>query len=128
MNCPKCGGTMTSVTVDQASVERCENCGGLWFDLLEHEHIKKARVAGQLDTGDPAVGQSHDSQSRIACPRCSAQMIRMVFPDKPHIHYEACTVCYGLYLDAGEFKDFAHPSFAERIRDAFGHLLHRPRA
>ena len=119
---------MKSVTVDQITVDRCETCGGLWFDLLEHEHLKNAKAGQAIDTGDPAIGKSHDAQRHIACPRCSTQTIGMVFPDKPHIHYEACTVCYGLYLDAGEFKDFTHESFADRIRDAFGHLLHRPKS
>ena len=47
-------------------------------------------------------------------------MIQMAFPEQPHIKYEMCSVCNGLFLDAGEFKDLQETSFAERIKDLFG--------
>ena len=46
-------------------------------------------------------------------------MIRMVDLDQPHIWYESCKVCKGVYFDAGEFKDFSKRTFADFFRDLF---------
>jgi Zn-finger nucleic acid-binding protein len=36
----------------------------------------------------------------------SSKMIRMVDIDQHCIWYEKCPACYGVWLDAGEFKNF----------------------
>lgn len=122
MNCPKCKATMKSVTVDAIQVDRCTGCGGLWFDLREHERLKGIPGGEKADSGDPARGGQQDSIRAVDCPRCKTRMIAMSFPEQPHIHYEMCSVCHGLYLDAGEFADYAHLTLAERVRHALGFL------
>lgn len=121
MDCPKCKARMESVEVDQYEIDRCTACGGLWFDLREHEHLKDIAGSERVDTGKPADGPA--PSRAIDCPRCKTGMIRMTFVEQPHIQYEMCSVCHGLYLDAGEFKDFKQTTVAERIRHAFGHLF-----
>lgn len=98
---------MHAVVVEEVEIERCEGCGGLWFDMLEEELLKPH--ADKVDTGDPETGRRHNQIDRIECPRCLAgqPLIRMVDPGQPHIWFESCTVCYGRFYDAGEFKDFA---------------------
>ena len=34
-----------------------------------------------------------------------------------NIHYEACTTCYGVFFDAGEFRDYAERSVLDFFRD-----------
>lgn len=115
MKCPKCQSPFEQVTTSGATVDRCTVCQGLWFDLLEHEELKQH--ADAIDTGDAAVGATHNSNDRIACPKCpNSPMIRMVDPAQPHIWFESCTVCYGRFYDAGEFRDFAEVTFGEFIR------------
>jgi Zn-finger nucleic acid-binding protein len=46
-------------------------------------------------------------------------MIRMVDVDQHHIDYEACTTCYGIFLDAGEFKDLKSFTIADYLRGLF---------
>lgn len=119
MRCPKCAGEMKPVAVEGVEVDRCEACEGMWFDLREHEHLRaKTRVSRRIDTGDTAKGKANDEVRDILCPRCHADMVKMVFVDQPHIHYESCNTCGGVYLDAGEFRDMKHLTLAERVRHA----------
>ena len=107
MRCPKCQAVMQAVVVEEVEIERCEGCGGLWFDMLEEELLRAH--AEKVDTGDPEIGRRNNSIDRIDCPRCESgqPLIRMVDSGQPHIWFESCTVCYGRFYDAGEFKDFA---------------------
>ena len=44
-------------------------------------------------------------------------MISMVDLNQPHIKYEACTVCYGVFFDAGEFKDYKEKTILDLFKD-----------
>src|SRR5687767_2681433 len=33
VECPKCSGTLQPVVQDNIEVDRCVQCGGLWFDM-----------------------------------------------------------------------------------------------
>jgi len=46
-------------------------------------------------------------------------MVKQVFPKQTHIHYEQCSICGGVYLDAGEFRDFTDLTLTERIKYLF---------
>jgi Zn-finger nucleic acid-binding protein len=116
---------MESVTVESMQVDRCTGCSGLWFDLREHEHLKSVRGAEEVDTGDPARGKQQDAARNVMCPKCKTRMISMVFPEQPHIHYEMCSVCSGVYLDAGEFADYKQMTLAERVKYALTPLMKR---
>ena len=93
---------------DNIEVDRCDQCGGLWFDRLEAERLRKVRGSEAVDAGNAEVGEQHNTQGKIECPRCHTQMIRMVDLDQHHIWYESCPVCYGKWFDAGEFADLKH--------------------
>jgi uncharacterized protein len=116
MDCPKCGHPMEQVVYAEIEVDRCTLCKGLWFDLLEHEQLKAVPGAEQIDTGDPEVGSIFNRDDRISCPRCNALMIRMVDAQQPHIRYESCGVCHGVFFDAGEFRDFKQHTIGDFFR------------
>ena len=124
MQCPKCSAAMEKVVHEGVEVDRCSGCGGLWFDMLEHEDLKALAGSEAIDTGSPDVGRENDAKDRIRCPVCTDQpLIRMVVAAQPHIGYESCIVCYGVYFDAGEFTDFRERTFGE----AWNALFTRPR-
>lgn len=123
MDCPKCGHAMEQVVYADIEVDRCTLCQGLWFDMLEHEQLKGIRGAEAIDTGDREVGAVFNRDDRICCPRCGGRMIRMVDPAQPHIWYESCGACHGVFFDAGEFTDFKRHTVA----DLFRRLLARER-
>ncbi len=106
MTCPKCKGAMEAVRTAEMEVDRCVGCQGVWFDLLEAEDLKKLRAAGKVDVGSARKGKARDSQRHVDCPKCSVRMLLMVALGQPHIHYESCPICFGIFFDAGELKDY----------------------
>lgn len=113
MECPKCGGVFEPVEVGGVEFDRCGGCKGLWFDAAEHEALRAQPGAEAVDT-DPPPALAGAGTKR--CPRCGVKMIDMVVAAQPHIAYESCGVCHGVYFDAGEFRDFREESFRETLR------------
>jgi Zn-finger nucleic acid-binding protein len=123
LQCPKCRAAMGAVALAGIEVDRCTGCGGLWFDLLEHEDLKGAPGAGTLDSGDPSTGQRYDQVGLVRCPVDGAPMVRMVDKAQPTLWLESCPVCYGTFFDAGEFREFSE----ENLRDmVLRRRRHRP--
>jgi Zn-finger nucleic acid-binding protein len=117
MKCPKCKSQMEKVTYEEIEVDRCTFCKGIWFDMLEHEHLKAIEGSESIDIGLKSVGKAFNETRKIDCPVCQTSMIPMSDKNQPHICYEACTSCYGLFFDAGEFKDFKEKTVLDFFRD-----------
>lgn len=117
MKCPKCQAEMETVIFEQIEVDRCTHCKGIWFDMLEHEELKQLKGSESIDTGDPEMGSEYNKIDKIECPVCKTGMTRMVDNKQPHIWYESCATCYGLFFDAGEFADFKKYTLADILRD-----------
>jgi Zn-finger nucleic acid-binding protein len=126
LHCPKCGSTMEKDRFAEVEVDRCVNCGGLWFDFSEAEHLRHLRGAAELDTGRAQLGSQYDRVDRIDCPRCRTRMIVMTDLDQPHLHFESCIRCFGTFFDAGEFRDFSHRDLLSRLRDLWSRIQPRP--
>jgi Zn-finger nucleic acid-binding protein len=107
---------MAPVAVAGIEVDRCTGCGGLWFDLLEHEDLRHQPAARDLDSGNPALGGRYDQVGLIRCPVDAEPMVRMVDKGQPHIWVESCPVCYGMFFDAGEFREFTEETLGDMIR------------
>lgn len=123
MNCPKCQAPLEKVTYQTVELEQCSYCQGLWFDAQEVEILKTVAGAEAIDTGDPKVGDEYNQTDEVLCPHCQTQMTKMVDAEQSHIHFEKCPVCYGVWLDAGEFKDLKQTD----ISDLFKRLFSRER-
>ena len=119
MNCPKCQASFEDVEYAGIHVKRCSDCRGLFFTLLDHEHLKSIEGSESIDIGDAQVGKQMRSMHAIDCPECSSRMIPMVDRQQPHIWYEACTSCYGVFFDAGEFTDYKEITVLDFFRDLF---------
>jgi Zn-finger nucleic acid-binding protein len=121
LRCPKCGSEMVRVSFQGVEIDRCTNCGGLWFDVLEHEELRRLEGAESIDKGNAAVGQALDQrQSAYPCPRCGTPLTRITDPHQPQIHLDKCSRDYGVFFDAGEFRDWKSLTLEERLRDWFG--------
>lgn len=119
MICPKCNSSMQVVVVDNIAVDRCTTCRGLWFDMLEHEHLAAIESCEEIDVGSSELGECFNRIEDIHCPKCSSPMLRMVDARQPHIWYEGCPTCFGVFFDAGEFRDYREHSVLEFFRDIF---------
>lgn len=119
MKCPKCREPMEIVVFEGVEVDRCTGCKGIWFDNREAETLKAMKGSEAIDIGDPKVGRSFNERGAVPCPRCTTPMVRMVDVDQPHIWYERCSVCNGVYFDAGEFRDYKEHTLGDVFRRWF---------
>jgi Zn-finger nucleic acid-binding protein len=118
IECPKCRGRMARHTTEDLSVDRCGACGGLWLDALELSRILERPVEVKaLDKGRQPNSGRMDEMRQINCPREGSPMVAMRDVRQPHVRYEQCSVCGGLFLDAGELRDLADYDLAERLRE-----------
>lgn len=115
MDCPKCAGKLKAANFEAIEFDRCENCNGLWFDLLEKEDLIKIHGSEAIDIGSEQVGEMCNDIQNIDCPRCQHRMIPMVDKDQFHIQYESCPNCFGTFFDAGEFRDLKEISVLDRF-------------
>ena len=119
MLCPKCNETMQTITYADIDVERCDGCKGLWFDMLERQHLAAIEGSEAIDIGSAKTGERFNQIDDIKCPHCRCSMLKMVDAQQRHIWYEACPSCYGVYFDAGEFRDYKENTVMDFFRDLF---------
>lgn len=112
LKCPKCGHGMEEVTYEGVTIDRCTNCQGLWFDADEAQQLKNLPESQSVDSGDPNEGWKWDSRVDIDCPRCNKRMELTADAKQKHIWYEICHD-HGMFMDAGEFKDFKEESLLD---------------
>jgi Zn-finger nucleic acid-binding protein len=114
--CPKCGAMMKQVVFEGLEIDRCTNCAGIWFDWNENIRLRDMRNSEQIDTGRAEVGKMLNPIAEVDCPLGHGRMIPMVDQEQPHIWYECCPVCYGIFLDAGEFRDYKTVTIVDVVR------------
>lgn len=117
MQCPKCHSEFNTIEYEGIEVDKCSNCEGIWFDILEHQELKAVKGSESIDSGDSKKGQEYNIIDKIICPKCKTQMIRMVDMEQPHIWFESCSICNGVFFDAGEFKDFKKYTFSDFMKN-----------
>jgi Zn-finger nucleic acid-binding protein len=118
ISCPKCKAAMEKVKFQNIEVDRCTSCKGLWFDMLEREHLDAMKGSESIDIG-PARKEDRAAVVRINCPVCHTPMIRMVDLKNRNVWYESCKVCYGVFYDAGEFRKHKESHVLGFFRDLF---------
>jgi len=128
MICPKCDAEMLELTVSTLSgkvlVDRCTKCSGIWFDHGEAEALKEKWGSAYIDSGDPKVGRLYNSQRDINCPVCTKKMDHRSDERQSHIRYEVCDE-HGMFLDAGEYTDYAYETVVDLFRGVYAHIQDR---
>jgi len=119
MNCPKCHEGMETIIVQGIEIDRCIKCRGIWFDMNEKEHLKRAKGAYKADIGHQAIGEYYNEVKDVNCPKCSIKMKSHVEKRSVRIEYETCPKCEGAFFDAGEFREFAEPTILEFTVEMF---------
>lgn len=120
LRCPKCIEPLERVGILEWVVDRCTGCGGMWFDADELDVVRALPGAEAADTGDPAVGARLDALRTIDCPRCDSRMVQRVDAERPDVHYEQCSSCGGIFLDAGELRALSSAGLAGWLKRVFG--------
>jgi hypothetical protein len=47
-HCPRCDGTLREFMFQDTRLDRCDKCGGIWFDAGELEHLTKRGEGGEI--------------------------------------------------------------------------------
>jgi Zn-finger nucleic acid-binding protein len=119
IECPGCGARMQRSSIDGVEIDRCASCGGLWLDALEKEKLLESRT-GVRKADAPRPAHAPPSRRHIQCPRDHSRMIHLVDPVRTDVGFESCTVCGGVFLDAGELTDLSRRTLMDRFRTLFG--------
>lgn len=127
VTCPKDGTTMERFDAEGVAVDRCPTCRGIWLDLGELRELldrdpDSPPLIVQLDTPERRVQRTHSplSPDEWICPRDSARLTSLRDPRQPHLEYELCSICGGVYFDAGELADLSRYTLLERLRAMLG--------
>jgi Zn-finger nucleic acid-binding protein len=104
MKCPKCTtDTFASFAIREVTVERCDTCGGIWFDEWELSQILKE--SPELLTSLRGGGEREDLDAeRGHCPHDATPLLRIYSTINRSVVVDTCLQCRGIWLDVGEFE------------------------
>lgn len=96
--CPLCRTEMVTSNVDSLALDRCESCGGVWFDTRELREYGKKLGLGRLPR--KPRGRSSQVVEGLACPNCvSATLART---EHGQLTLYGCRACQGWFLGGAE--------------------------
>src|SRR3989344_4783745 len=106
MRCPNNHESFEEVAVGGVKINRCSQCGGLWFKREELRLAKDAEVPFakwfDFDLWDKKE-QFAPSESQKSCPVDQIQMFKVKY-EGAAIEIDVCKKCFGVWLDKDEFK------------------------
>lgn len=122
MNCPKCLEPMAQLSVGGVQVDRCPQCGGLYFDATELGRLLTVRGAESIDAGALTWGHEPGEGPALYCPRCvehghRARMITLADADEVDARFDRCPACGGSFFDAGRFQALKHHAIGDFLHD-----------
>ncbi|MBU4299384.1 zf-TFIIB domain-containing protein [Patescibacteria group bacterium] len=119
MKCPKCKKELSEkIKIGDVEIDRCPNCGGLWFEkdelrLAKDKEAPEARWVDieikdkslnwfQFDIWKSQVKFKVKKELRY-CPIDEIPLYQVNYGDTS-IEIDVCGICFGIWLDKGEFK------------------------
>ena len=105
IKCPKCKVFLSSSLLYNIEVDYCPRCFGIW---LEEEELRWAKDEKDKDLqwldidlwkDEKKFKLSHGIRN---CPSCRVPLYE-VYYGKSGIIVDVCNLCYGIWLDRGEF-------------------------
>ena len=106
MQCPVCKKNLEAVTVEDITVDVCQNgCGGIWFDRFELQKVDEPHESAgeKLLNAQKQTEMGSDRGTQLHCPKCQdTPMMRHFFSVKKEVVVDECPKCAGFWLDYGE--------------------------
>lgn len=102
MKCSECDSNMIQETVGSVTIDRCEVCGGLWFDPSE--------IGQYLQTLNPKLESVPQDSEFItttkgqagSCPACERKTLEV--GSYRGVSFLRCGWCAGMFLDASQLR------------------------
>jgi Zn-finger nucleic acid-binding protein len=122
MKCVKCNGALQKANIGGVEVDQCGKCSGIWFDIGELEKVLASQDVQDLKAAVDS-GKAQDEQ-RAACPVCggAGKMVQVVSRNHD-VHIDTCSVCYGQWLDGGEFEKLQRKGLFENVSAFFRRMV-----
>lgn len=104
-NCPKCKTKLSNALFNNAEVDFCDKCLGVWF---QDQELRIAKDAKDKDLNWLDVDIWKDeikfkiSQGIRLCPDCRFPLYEVYYANSKII-VDVCNLCHGIWLDRGEF-------------------------
>ena len=106
MKCPKCRKSLREVKINNVRIDRCKNCGGLWFDRNELKIVRDHRDKNLSwmhfdlwrDEEELAI-----SGKSVKCPRDGKSLFKIKYGDSDVV-VDVCLNCRGVWLDKNELN------------------------
>ncbi len=102
MDCPRCSVEMNEVGKEDATLQRCAQCGGLWIDsadlnrVLLHANLPSLTAVGGFLNAEEIAG---------SCPTCRVDLVSIEGGEKRSLHYETCESCGGIWIEGPDTDD-----------------------
>lgn len=119
--CPSCGGAFASLKIGAVTIDRCQQCNGLWLDPLELERVLESDHA-TLTAHQTAHAPTDPAKAKGPCPRCGGTFIQLT-DLRADVVVDSCAACYGIFLDDGELAAYDHPNLVVRLKQFWGKVL-----
>lgn len=106
MSCPFCKQSLEKIIFYNVEIDYCPACLGLWFEedelrLAKDEKDKNIRWL-DIDLWDKKTSFKISPGQKL-CPDCRFPLYEVDYGDS-QIRVDLCNLCYGIWLDRGEFK------------------------
>lgn len=108
-SCPDCGAKMSPYQCEDALIDRCLDCNGIWFDARE---IGQFRVG--LEKLDPESFKTSKPVEAVTssvflstCPVCRVPLDEGRYASDSKISVKRCERCEGIWLSSDEVLRFA---------------------
>jgi uncharacterized protein len=123
LDCPRCKvGKLEEIEVDNILIDRCEVCGGLWFDSGE-----LTQVSGDAESVKELEAVMPTEAGTLECPRCKkTEMRRQTLCGKGAGDCDTvfrCPSCLGSWIDRGVLRGSEDKFIAQNTRECFTALL-----
>lgn len=110
MICPRCKNNMEEISLNNAKLDICKSCEGLWFDKNElqtiismpENEIKSSIISSSWETD--TIRNEKPSDGELLCPRCDTILSRYYYSMLPDIVIDGCEDGCGIFTDDGEIK------------------------
>ena len=123
LDCPRCKvGKLEEIEIENILIDRCEVCGGLWFDSGE-----LTQMSGDAESVKELEAQIPTESGTLECPRCTkTEMRRQKLSENGVGDCDTvyrCPSCLGSWIDRGVLRRGEDKLIAQNTRECFTSLL-----
>lgn len=100
MDCPRCSVEMTEIANEDAKLQRCAECGGLW--VVDVADLNKMLLHANLPSLSALGGFVNADEMSGMCPACNVDLVVVEGGEKRSLAYDTCESCGGVWVDGDE--------------------------